>query len=273
MFRKKINPLLLWSLTFIAVTLNYSPNISLVATAEQNQTPIVRPSNILDDVSNKVKNQPNISSRELAAYANRLLAEKGFDYEFDVCEIIGLERLRRVAIPSTITYSYAMTQLVGGKITLRFTSRNPGAGACGECFSQIPILQVTQQEMVVVSEGKRYRLKRPADFSLDEAALVDETMKKVLRTWQLPYQTVPEGISADGTKLYLAIYEEQLDALVLELSEDGKAQFKARSDVDLQGEGERIENHPKEPGNDYLMFMRFNVGGKKYIIKYSAPCT
>lgn len=93
MLRKKINRLLLWSLTFIALTLNYSPNISLVAIAEQNQAPIIHPSNILDDVSNKVKNQPNISSRELAVYANRLLAEKGFDYEFDVCEIIGIERL------------------------------------------------------------------------------------------------------------------------------------------------------------------------------------
>ncbi|MCL1467043.1 hypothetical protein [Argonema galeatum] len=273
MLRKKINPLLLWSITFIALTLNYSPSISLVATAEQNQAPIIRPSNILDVVSNKIKNQLNISPRELAAYANKLLAEKGFDYEFDVCEIIGLERLRQITLPSTITYSHAMTQLVGGNITLRFISRNPGAGACGECLSQIPILQVTQQEMVVMSEGKRYQLKRPADFGLDEAALVDETMKKVLRTWQLPYQTVPEGISADGTKLYLAIYEEQLDALVLELSEDGKVQFKARSDVNLQGEGERIENHPKEPGNDYLMFMGVNVGGKKYILKYSAPCT
>ena len=272
MLRKKVHLLLLWSLTFIALTLNYSPNISLVA-AQQNQAPIIRPSNILDAASNKVKNQPNISARELAAYANKLLAEKGFDYEFDVCEIIGLARLRRIALPSTITYSYAMTQVVGGKITLTFTSRNPGAGACGECFSQIPILQITQQEMVVVSEGKRYRLRRPADFGLDEAALVDETMKKVLRTWQLPYQTVPEGISADGTKIYLALYPEQLNSIVLELSEDGKAQFKARSDVNLQGGGENIENHPKEPGNDYLMFMRFNVGGKKYIIKYSAPCT
>lgn len=273
MLRKKVNPLLLCSLTFIALTLNYSPNIPLVAVAQQNQAPIIRPSNILDAVTNQVKNQPNIPPRELAAYANKLLAEKGFDYEFDVCEIIGIEQLRRTPLPSTITYSYTMTQLVGGKIPLRFTSRNPGAGACGECFSQIPILQITQQEMLIVSEGKRYRLKRPADFGLDEAALVDETMKKVLRTWQLPYQTVPEGISADGKKLYLALYAEQLNSIVLELSEDGKAQFKARSDVNLQSGGETIENHPKDPGNAYLTFMRFNVGGKKYIIKFSAPCT
>lgn len=273
MLRKKTNPLLLWSITFIALTLNYSPNISLVAAAEQNQAPIIRPSNILNDVSNKMKNQPTISPKELAAYGNKLLAEKGFDYDFDVCEVIGIDRLRRIRLPSTITYSYTMTQLVGPKIPLRFISRNPGAAACGECFSSIPNLQVTQQEMLVVSEGKRYRLKRPAAFGLDKVALVDETMKKVLRTWHLPYQTVPEGISADGKKLYLAIYAEQLDAIVLELSEDGRVQFKARSDVNLQGEGETIENHPKEPGNAYLSFMRFNVGGKNYIIKYSAPCT
>lgn len=273
MLRKKNYPFLLGSILFIALTLNYCPNISLVAIAEQNPAPLIPPANILNEVKNKIKNQPNLSPRELAAYANTLLAEKGFDYEFDVCEIIGLERLQGTNLPSTLTYSHAMTQLGGPNITLSFIIQNLGAGACGECFSQIPMLQVTQQEMVVVSKGKRYRLKRPADFSLDEATLVDETLKKVLQTWQLPYQTVPEGISADGTKLYLTLYGEQLNSLVLELSADGTAQFKARSDVNLQDGGEIIENAPKDPGNAYQVFTRFNVRGKKYIIKYSAPCT
>jgi hypothetical protein len=60
---------------------------------------------------------------------------------------------------------------------------------------------------------------------LDEAALVDGTMTKVLRTWQLPYQSVPVGISPDGTKLYVEFYEHELDALVLELLEDGRVRF------------------------------------------------
>jgi hypothetical protein len=273
--RRKTNLLRLAIILFSTLT-SYSLHIPLVAKAKQNQASIIRPSNILDNVRNKMKKQPNISPKELVAYANKLLEEKGFDYNFDVCEAIGSNRLRRIssASPSRISYSYKMAQSVGRNITLRFISENPGDAPCGECFSPIPSLQVTKQEMLIVSGGQRYRLKRPAVFGLDEAELVDETMKKVLRTWQLPYQTIPVGISPDGTKLYLEFYvEHEIDTLVLELSENGSAQFKVRSDVDLLHEGEWVENHPKDPTNAYLSFLRFYGGGKSYVIKFSAPCT
>jgi hypothetical protein len=272
----KTNPLRLGSVLLIAFTLGYPLQVPLVAVAKQDQASITRPSNILTDVSNKMKAQPNVSPKELAAYANKLLEEKGFDYDFDVCEVIGRNRLKRISStsPSRITYSYKMAQWVGRKITLTFISDNPGHAPCGECFSPIPSLQVTKQEMLVVSGSQRYRLKRPTAFGLDEAELVDETMRKVLRTWQLPYQTIPVGISPDSTKLYLEFYvEHELDALVLELSENGRAQFKARSDIDLQRKGEWVENHPKDPKNAYLSFLRFYAGGKSYVIKFSAPCS
>ena len=145
-----------------------------------------------------------------------------------MCEVIGRNRLRRIssASPSRIIYSYKMTQSVGRKITLRFISENPGDAPCGECFSPIPGLQVTKQEMLIVSGGHRYRLKRPAWFGLDEAELVDETMKKVLRTWQLPYQTIPVGISPDDQTLFGKLRGSGTCALVLELSENGRAHLR-----------------------------------------------
>lgn len=273
MLRKRANRLLLGSIIFIIVMLNYVLNIADVATAKQTEAPIIRPSTIINEVRDRLKKQPNLSAKELAYYANQLLDYKGFNYEFDVCEIIGINQPKKLPIPPTVTYSHAMVQSDGENITLRFVSEDPGGAPCGECFSPIPSLQVTQQEMVVISEGKRYRLKRPDAFALDEAALVDTTMKKVLRMWQLPYQTVPIGISPDGTKLYLELQEQLLDAIVLELSEEGRLQFKVRNELDLQGKGEGIENHPKDPKNAYLSFIRFRAGGKSYIVKYSAPCT
>jgi hypothetical protein len=52
--------------------------------------------------------------------------------------------------------------------------------------------------MHVFAGGKLYGLKRPAAFKLDKAYLVGPDLKAVLRTWQLPYQTVPVGVSPDG---------------------------------------------------------------------------
>lgn len=272
---KNNNPFFRWSFALICVALSYPAQKAQVPSGKPSQPTIIRPSSILQDIVNHSKRQANITPSDLATYANKLLEEKGFNYQFDVCEVIGSARLQRLSArpSSTITYSHLMEQTDGQKITLTFTSADPGNAPCGECFSSIPSLQVNKHNMLVVSKGRRYQMKRPALFGLDEAELVDATMKKVLRTWQLPYQTTPIGISADGTKLYLDFYNEELDVLIIELSEDGRIQFKARRDVELQREGEQIEGHPTDPKNDYLSFMRFHVGGKKYIVKFSYPCT
>ena len=112
--------------------------------------------------------------------------------------------------------------------------------------------------------------RTPWSACLDEAELVDASMKKVLRTWQLPYQTVPAGISADGAKLYLDFYTQfPLEDLLLELSEDGRLAFRARAEVGLHDDGERIES----PAGSDLSFLRFQAGGKTYIVRFLAPCT
>jgi len=230
------------------------------------------PSKVLNEVSERRKAQPSLTPIELADYANKLIEEKGFDYNFDVCGAITKPKLE-----SESTHSYRMHLSDGGTLTFSFTVAASMESLCGECWADFPSLSVTKRQMTLVAEGtegKRYRVNRPASFLLDEAELVDGTMRKVLRTWQLPYQTVPVGISADGTKLYLDFYMQyELEGLVLELSEDGRIQFRARSETQLQGKGKWIENHPKDPKNDYLSFIEFQVGGKRYIVRFSAPCT
>ena len=170
-------------IVFVTLTQNYPLNVPLVAAAKQNRAPLIRPANILSDVRNRMKRQPNLPAEKLARYANELLQKKGFDYHFDVCEVIGPNRVKTIsATPSSrIIYSYRMAQPAGREITLRFISYNPGDQPCEECFSPIPSHKVTKHEMIIVSGGQRYRLKRPTEFVLDEAELVDGSMKKALR--------------------------------------------------------------------------------------------
>jgi hypothetical protein len=243
-----------------------------IATAKQPRVPLVSPANVLSDISNKRKQQPSLASKELALYANQLLEEKGFDYLFDICDIV--KRPNRIPSPSTAVRPFTLTRADGGRFTLKFILGSPLDALCGDCSaSRIPSVQVTRKEMVVIAEGKRYRLRRPAAFVLDEAELVDKTMKKVQRRWQLPYQTAPAGISPDGTKLYLDFYTEyELEGLVLELSENGSIEFKAGADVQLS-KGTWLEDHPKDARNAYLSFIRFSAGDKSYIVRFSAPCT
>jgi len=232
----------------------------------------VSASNILQQLAERKKKQPAITAKELAAYANELLEKRGFDYMFDVCDILSKRNRKSTAAAVAANYQLSLTN--GEKRNFKFTvAGGDSSGMCGECESLIPSVQVSKQEMTVIAGGKRHRARRPKSFILDEAELVDATMKKVLRTWQLPYQTIPVGISADGAKLYLDLYTEyELDDLVLELSENGRLAFRDRRESQLI-EGKLMEEHPNDPRNAYLSFMRFQTGDKTYIVRFSGPCT
>jgi hypothetical protein len=211
--------------------------------------------------------------RELAAYANELVAKRGFDYYFDVCDIIPKAKRNRGSPAQAIEQPHKLTLLDGTKREFNFKIPDLGEGLCGECWSYVPIAHITKKQMTLVVEGMQYRIRRPKSFLLDEAELVDETRKRVLRTWQMPFGTIPSGISPDGTKLYLESYDQHaVEGLLLELSESGHLKFRSREDVQLQGKGEWLE-HPEDPLNAYLSFMRFKVVNKSYIIRFSAPCT
>jgi hypothetical protein len=235
--------------------------------------PRIIPSTLLENVAREKKERPNITPKQLAEYANAMLAQKGFNYDFDACDILKAsgKPAEGDRLPSMLpeTYPYKMEQTDGREINFRIVSMDYGA-PCGECFFSIPALQVTKRRMKVLAGSRVYHLKRPEAFFLDEAELVDSSMRKALRTWQLPFQTIPVGISPDGSKLYVPFHTEYaLDDLVLELSEDGSVRVRAWGN----DKGEWIENHPKDPNNEYLSFMRFRAGERSYIVKFTAPCT
>jgi hypothetical protein len=127
---------------------------------------------------------------------------------------------------------------------------------------------VTRAEILLLLKGKQYRLKRPRLYKLDEMSLDDASMKRVIRTWEVPQQSVPLGISADGTRLYM---NTEAERLALEISQTGIS-FKALSRVEIQN-GVDVDKHPMDKKNAYLAFMKFTSGRKSYIVRYSAPCT
>jgi hypothetical protein len=243
--------------------------VALLTPASNYQRPVtLSSSNIIQELAQRKKTQPAITSKELAAVGNELLEKRGFDYSVDVCHILYMGK----STDSIANHEFTLAS--GGKQSFKFTVVSSNEALCGECgISMMPSVQVTKTEMVLVSEGKRYRVRRPVSFALEEVQLLDARMKKVLRTWQLPYETFPVGISPDGNRLYLQFgTEHQLDGLVLELSETGGVTFRDRSEARMV-KGKVIEDHPKDPYDSYLTLMRFDAGDKTHIIRFWAPCT
>jgi hypothetical protein len=254
----------------LALMLTLLPS-AIAQTASKKTTILsVNGPDVVIKVSERASQAPSLTPVELAAYGNDLIAKNGFDYSFDVCEALNHDRSR---IPTAKSLTYQMTLTNGRKTSFRFTIVDPDGGLCGECWTAIPLFQITSKEMTLIAEGERYRVRRPSSFYLDDVQLVDESLKKVLRTWQLPYQAMPIGISADGIKLYVDLYSGVgLDHLVLEVSQNGPPQFRDRA-VIKSSEPKLIENHPKDPNNAYLSFTSLSVGEKVYRLKFSAPCT
>lgn len=231
----------------------------------------VSASKILFDAAERKKNQPGITSKDLAAYANELLETRGFDYDFDVCDILSFRDKKSTA--SFLSKRYRASLTSGQELTLDLNVLNPQESLCGECWLLIPIRLVTKREIHLIAKGKTHRIRRTSAFYLDEAQLVDSSLKKVLRRWELPFQTVPIGISADGTKLYTEVnYDPELLDLALELSEDGTVAFRDRAALGLK-EGILIEDFRRDPNNAFLSFIKFKAGNNTYIIRFTAPCT
>lgn len=257
-----------------------APAAPASASAEgQGDFPTLRPSNLLEDVRRRKEKRPAPSASGLARHANALLARRGFDYNFDACELFPPESLtegggvRPGGTWARITLEQRMTRADGREATFRFVADDREA-ICSECFLTLPALRVTKGEVTLVAPGGvTYELKRPPAFRLDEAYLVAADLKTVLRTWQLPFQTIPAGVSADGRSLYLSFYEDAgLGELVLEVTEDGRPRFRAAGEVNASG-GEWMAEHPKDPADDYLSFRRFRSGGRTHVIRFSGPCT
>lgn len=244
--------------------------------ARQSRRPTLRPSNVVEALKQYKARRPALKAAALARYGNALLARKGFDYSFDVCEIFPGEMRDGgggTATGAPHTFRRRLTRLDGRGVTFDLVADDLGA-PCGECFLSVPARRVTKDEMHLVAGGAVYGLKRPASFVLDEAHLVGPDLKTVLRTWQLPYQTIPEGVSPDGRLLYIGFYDDDhLGELVLEISEDGRTRFRTAEGAGVGKGGEWVEAHPKDPRNDYLSFLRFRAGGRTHVVRFSGPCT
>jgi hypothetical protein len=245
------------------------------------KVPRIAAANVLESMYFKERAESDISPAALAAYGNALVARRGLDHMFDACAILRADKRPRPvpgAAEGAKAFAYALRRVGGGRVNFQFVTDlvDEAAGAtCGECVFAVPALRVTGREMLVVAGGRRYRLERPAGFLLDRASLVDDSLKQNLRTWQLPYQASPLGLSADRAKLYLPLPdfggEQWDDQLAVEISDAG-VRFVARAGLNLP-EGEVLTISPPDAGDAHLEFRRFGTGAQSYVLRLGGSCT
>jgi hypothetical protein len=249
------------------------------------------PPKLEEEVQRFIKKRPRLSAEKITAYANSVLQRSGYLYEFEIHDLIQNNKLQLVDSERNIEdveKLYLIPFDLEGGTRRSFQIWVSLVGQCGENFVYLPAINVTSQNILAVMDGKKYSFKRPAGFLLDEMELVDETLKREIRKWEVPDQTWPVGISADGQTLYLPIWftESDSDANAWFLWKQGKKSYPTsvlaisptgiRFEVAakaLAGQEPEIPDFPEDPNNGYLAYRRFRVKGKTYIIRFSNPCT
>lgn len=260
----------------------------------------VRPSYLLRDIDRQLGRRRSIPPGQLIAEANSEVTRRGFDYEFEVSSFIAEHKLRPLgnSDPNTserTTYEFDMATADGRSLRLQVEVGTEGA--CGERETLIPTAHLSKQEIDLVVNSQHYRLKRPATFDLKWMQLVDEQTKKTLRTWELPFDAQPLGVSPDGRTLFflpnfnIYAYQRNLSSrlavspvhllarpepaerpshLILAASNRG-VQFADAYDLIERESSETLED--RDPKFPYVGYKRFHVGGKSYVVRFQWPCT
>ena len=250
------------------------------------------PPKLEEEVQRFIEKRPRLSAEKITAYANSVLQRSGYLYEFEIRDLIQNNKLQLVDSERNVDdveKLYLIPFDLEGGARRSFQMFVSLVGQCGENFVYLPAFNVTSQNIFAVLDGAKYSFKRPAGFLLDEMELVDETLKREIRKWEVPDQTWPVGISVDGQTLYLPIWFTKSDsnanawllwkmgkksypASVLAISPKG-IRFEVAAKALAGQESEDILDFPEDPNNGYLGYKRFRVKGKTYIIRFSKPCT
>lgn len=221
---------------------------------------------------------PQVSDAKLAEFANAHLQKVGVNYDFDVGSFIEENHLSPTRAmdaglgedESRAIYTFPLKGIDGRE--WQFLMHVDASGPCGERIVSLPVVKVTPRTFVLVAKGRQFHLQRPPSFALDRMDLVDEAMQTPVHGWEVPYESVPKGVSMDGRSLYVEGFPSHRHELWLAVSDKGIS-LKSAPGSAQQSAGMRIENHPTDPNNAYLSFMRFHVAGKTMIIRFSGPCT
>lgn len=222
----------------------------------------------------------------IADYANDQLPKYGFEYELDLERIItkkieqGLTtsiKLEGDDFPY-VTFDLEVTSTNGAKRKLAVTAPAESVCCCGYYYTPIPVTKITPKELSLVIDSQETVIARPKDIPVVQEYILakDQLKPSKLRSWEVPYETYPYGLSGDGRKLYV---EVPIDEILLEISDDGVPRFVPRNATGIFTEGEDLRKLPTPKQGEILRksgelgLMRYMLSGVPYILEFPYPCT
>lgn len=140
-------------------------------------------------IAKYVEQNPAATLAEVAAVANAAIPTHGVPFMFDAFLDEGVTSL----------------ELHAGDD--RFTSTVPyegyEGGPCGEMWVPLPLAGIARDRLSLVQEGQVWSVERPPELVLDEMSVLAPDGTTVLVTLEVPWQSIPFGVTPDGTGVVL----------------------------------------------------------------------
>lgn len=243
-------------------------------------------SSILEKIKAYKKTNNNITSKDLADYGNSLLSSNGFDFDLDLKSIIEKKTAAKLTKPLKIegdgglyvTFPLELKTETGVKKILNVKAPGEESCCCGYYYTPIPVTQISRQRLTIVVDGKPYAIRRNREFPVVQEYTLYENLKKPqkIRSWEVPYETYPYGVSKDGMNLYIDLETENL---LLEISSEGNLKFAAKDADGIVNNGEDLRKLPPLKEGEILHksgefgLILYKVASKEYIVEFPYPCT
>lgn len=234
-----------------ADSVNSKEVVRMTATPEKEPSHsenTIEPSQITEKLEKFMSDNPKATLSEVADFGNHLLPTEGFDFLIDLEKIVGQVLDSKKAVPSddnelgySVSFELGLKTVSAGMKSFNITAPAEPVCCCGFHFTPFPVTSITKDRMTLVVDGRQVEIKRddllPADL---ENVLVKNS--KEVRSWQVPYEGKPYGISDDGRNLYIAV--GSIEGLLLEINEKGEIKFVANSDKKIVADGIDANKQP-----------------------------
>jgi len=263
--RSVILPLAL-GLTSIGITFGQQVKMSAL--------PVTR-SEFVDKLKKLKAGNLKATPEELVAAANELVEKDGipFAISFDAgtCERIRKvkEQLKDPNAPLKLGATLKSVDADGAALSLpepRFATKE-----CGDCFVELPLLSVTDNDFITKVLGQNVRFHLPSNFFTNDILLLSDDGKTVKRRWRVPFASVPIGVSYDENVVYLSFNEPELADLAIAVFGEGVFQIASRSEAEASGKASLLPES-FTAGQNRLSVTKFQQWEKKFLIAYKPPC-
>jgi hypothetical protein len=241
---------------------------------------------ILKEIVKFKRSAQSGSLQVMVAQANSLLPKYGFAYELDLERIIKNKikqrKARAVEIEGDgfpyVKFDLEFVTTSGTKKRLAVTAPAEDVCCCGYYYTPIPVTKITPKHLTLVIDTQEVTVMRPADIPVVQEYIFgrEQEKPKRLRSWEVPYETYPYGISSNGLKLYVVT---EIEELLLEISENGILKFVPKNHPGIVTEGDDLRKLPAPKVGEILHksgefgLMRYVLAGKRYILEFPYPCT